>query len=260
MTTFHHPQKDKWISPRDRIEGARVRLFCLPHAGSGAVTYQSWKRELPSFVEICALRLPGREMRLSERVNSNCRILSKDIAEAVAGECDLPYAIFGHSMGALLAFELARNLRDKGVSQPKLLFLSGRIGAHVALRTSPLHELPLDLFLAELEVRYGALPRELLEDREMLDFYLPILRADIKLVETYQYQTCNPLDCPIYVTAGEDDRSVWAEGLSAWKQHTTGDFGLTMYQGGHFYLSGDSRKPFMDHLRARLSAIATGSQ
>jgi surfactin synthase thioesterase subunit len=258
MATPHHPQRDKWISPRDRIEGARIRLFCLPHAGSGAVTYQSWKKELPPFVEICALRLPGRESRLSEKALSDSGTLSKDIAEVVAGECDLPYAIFGHSMGALLAYELAMNLRDKGISPPEGLFLSGRIGAHVALRTSPLHELPLDEFLSELEVRYGALPKELLEDREMLDFYLPILRTDIKLVETYRCQMRDPLVCPIYVTAGEDDRSVWIEGLSAWKQHTTSDFDLTMFHGGHFYLSGVSRKPFMEQLSTRLSAIAIG--
>ena len=256
MTTPRHPERDKWISPRDRIEGARLRLFCLPHAGSGATAYQAWRRDLPNFVEVCALRLPGREARLSERSLSDSRILCEDIAEVVAGECDIPYAIFGHSMGALLAYELALNLRDKGVPPPEGVFLSGRIGAHVPLRTSPLHELPLKPFLSELEARYGALPKELIQDQEMLDFYLPILRNDIKLVETYKYQTRDPLACPIYVTAGEGDESVWSEGLSAWRQHTTGDFDLTMFTGGHFYLSGVSRKPFIEQLNARLSAIA----
>jgi surfactin synthase thioesterase subunit len=195
-------------------------------------------------------------MRLSESPFSDGHSLVNEIAEVLADECDLPYAIFGHSMGAVLAYELALRLRDKGLPQPECLFLSGRIAAHLALRTKPLHKLPLDQFLAELEVRYGGLPRELLEDQEMLDFYLPILRADLELIETHEYRTREPLNCPIVVTAGENDQSVWREGLLEWKRHTTGDFDMTIFEGGHFYLSGESRQPFLKQLQNRLTAIS----
>lgn len=250
-----HGHLDKWISPRDRVTGAGVRLFCLPHAGAGATAYQTWKRDFPPFVEICAVRLPGRETRLSEKSFSDSHLLVNEMAEVLAGDCNMPYAIFGHSMGAVLAYELALSLRDKGLPQPETLFLSGRIAAHLEIRNKPLHELPLDSFLAELELRYGGLPRELLADREMLDFYLPILRTDLKLIETYRYHEREPLNCPIVVSAGSDDQSVWEEGLLAWKEHTTREFDLCTFQGGHFYLSGESRQPFMERLQARLKAI-----
>lgn len=249
-----HDHLDRWISPRDRVAGARMRLFCLPHAGAGASAYQAWKRELPPFVELCAIRLPGRETRLSERSFSEANLLVNEMAEVISADCNIPYAIFGHSMGAVLAYELALSLRDIGLPQPETLFLSGRIAAHLEVRNKPLHDLPLDSFLAELELRYGGLPRELLADREMLDFYLPILRTDLKLIETYRYHEREPLNCSVMVSAGTDDRSVWEEGLLAWKDHTTGDFALNLFTGGHFYLSSEGRRPFMEYLQAKLKA------
>ena len=260
MDLVQHPLKGKWVSSRDRVKGARLRLFCLPHAGSGAAAYQSWKRELPPFVEVCAVRLPGRETRLAESPFSDSKLLVQQMTEVLAEDCGMPYAIFGHSMGALLAYEFAQSLRDKGLQQPACLFLSGRIAAHLALRTSPLHELPLDRFLAELEVRYGGLPQELLQDREMLDFYLPILRADLQLIETYQYQVRKPLDCPISVSAGTDDRSIWTEGLLEWQQHTTRKLDVHRFEGGHFYLADKGRPAFMHLLNEKLIAIGVEGQ
>lgn len=258
MLTAVHSSRDRWISSRDRVDGARMRLFCLPHAGSGATAYQSWRREMPSFVELCAVRLPGRETRISEMSFTDSEALVEQMAQVLAGDCDLPYVIFGHSMGAVLAYELAQSFRRRGLPQPACLFVSGRVAAHLKLPAKPVYELPLQSFLSELEDRYGGLPKELLQDQEMLDFYLPILRSDLELIETYQYKEAPPLSCPIVASGGLDDHSLWLEGLEAWKQHTVGSFTLQRYDGGHFYLSGESKIPLLDLMRERLIALDTG--
>lgn len=257
MTTIHYPLKERWISPRDRVSGTRIRLFCLPHAGSGATAYQSWKRELPSFVELCAIRLPGRETRLAESSFSDSVLLVREMADVLAEDCDMPYAIFGHSMGAILAYEFAQELRSRGLKQPLFLFLSGRVAAHLKLPAKPLHDLPFAQFIEALEARYGGLPQELLQDQEMLDFYLPILRSDLRLIETYRYQAKDPLDCPLVVSAGLEDQSIWSEGLQEWKQHSTGNFSFQRFAGGHFYLSGESKQALLQWLSEQLVTADT---
>jgi surfactin synthase thioesterase subunit len=106
-----------------------------------------------------------------------------------------------------------------------------------------------------LEQRYGGLPSAILRDQEMLDFYLPILRADLGLIENYRYQEKAPLSCPIFVSAGNEDTSVWADGLEDWRRHTTGDFEVGRYQGGHFYLSGESREAVVRKVFDKLTLI-----
>lgn len=255
MTAGEYGTRERWISSRDRVQGATLRLFCLPHAGAGASAYQTWKREMPPSVELCPVRLPGREMRLRESPYSNSRLLVQEMSEMLLADCDIPYAIFGHSMGAVLAYELAQALRERGAPEPVGLFLSGRVAPHLELSAKPLHGLAHDRFLAALEARYGGLPREVLEDQEMLDFYLPILRADLRLIETYRYDSKPALNCPVLVTAGTGDTSVWMDGLEAWKEHTSGPFELKTYPGGHFYLSGEARKPLLSMLHDRLTTL-----
>ncbi len=207
---------------------------------------------MPSFVELCAIRLPGRETRLNESSFSDSKLLIREMTEALADGCNMPYAIFGHSMGSVLAYEFAQELSSRGVRKPEFLFLSGRVAAHLKLSAKPLHDLPSDQFIATIEARYGGLPQELLRDQEMLDFYLPILQADLKLIETYQYQSKAPLTCPFIVSAGRNDQSVWDEGLQQWSVHTTGDFRLQRFPGDHFYLSGESRASLLHLLTEQL--------
>ena len=212
---------------------------------------------MPSFVELCAIRLPGRETRISEMSFTDSEALVEQMTEVLAGDCDIPYAIFGHSMGAVLAYELAQSFRRHGLPQPACLFVSGRVAAHLKLPAKPVHALPLQSFLLELEARYGGLPRELLTDQEMLDFYLPILRADLQLIETYQYKDTSPLSCPIVVSGGLADRSIWLEGLESWKHHTVGAFAVQRYDGDHFYLSGVSKVSLLRMVREKLIALQT---
>jgi surfactin synthase thioesterase subunit len=246
-----------WISPRSRIEGARVRLFCLPHAGAGAAIYNMWKRFLPGFVEICAVQIPGRETRLAEPSLTDCALLIAQMTSALAGYMDKPYAIFGHSMGALLALDLARSLRSAGLRQPICLFVSGRNATHMPVKHGSIHQLRDAEFLDALAERYGGLPQEILDTPELLELYLPILRADLTLLETHRYEALAPLDCPIAALSGKDDRNVSAEGLEAWSEHTTAEFEVKWFEGGHFYLAGGSRLELLAFLSDRLTRLVS---
>lgn len=257
------PVVNRWLSLA-RTPGARVRLFCLPHAGAGTAVYHTWKRLLPSWIEVAPIQIPGREGRLAEPSYTSLELLIEQMAESLVGHMDLPYAIFGHSMGSLLTIELAQRLRALGQPAPKYLFVSGRNAPHAAFKEGLLHKLPDGEFLAALAERYGAMPQEILDTPELLDIYLPILRADLVLLETHPYRAWAPLDCPIAAFCGEEDRIVTRQGLENWRSHTTGHFESHWLEGGHFYLSGASRRLLIDVISERLASIdplqTSGSQ
>lgn len=246
---------NRWIAARNHVEGTRIRLFCLPHAGSGAAIFHTWKRTLPAWVDVCPILLPGRDVRMAERLYTNSDVLIEEMAEALTGHLDKPYAIFGHSMGALLAFELAQRLRSKALRAPSYLFLSGRIAAHLPWEHKRIHHLPTEEFLVELGARYGGLSQELLRNPVMLEVYLPILRADMMLIETYRHRERPPLDCPIMAFAGTDDGNISDEALAAWSQQTTADLSVRRFAGDHFYLSGSSRALLLELLCEQLVSI-----
>ena len=241
-----------WLAP-GRNPAARVRLFCLPHAGAGTAGYHSWKRLLPGEIEVCPVQIPGRESRLAEPPYIDSGSLIEEIALAMAVHVDKPYAIFGHSMGALLALDLALRLREHGQPEPAHLFVSGRNATHIPMKHGTIHRLTDEEFLDALAIRYGGLPREIVETPELLELYLPILRADLTLLETHVYRKREPLACPISAFAGKDDRNVSQEGLSAWGEHTTGSFETQWFEGDHFYLNGASRSLLLEFIAARLT-------
>jgi len=221
-----------WLSERDIRAGAKLRLFCLPHAGSGAAAFYRWKRELAGSLDVCPVLLPGREMRLNERSLEDAAALVEELSEAVGPYLDVPFAIFGHSMGALLAYEWA--LR----SEPVCLFVSGRAAAHLPFGHRELHRLDDAAFVAELRRRYGEMQGDLLEDAELREVFLPILRADLRVVETYRHGAERLLDCPVMACAGVRDSSVTDEGLAGWGDLTRGRFAARRFEGDHFFHSG----------------------
>jgi len=250
-----HTEANPWLPIRNHAEGSRIRLFCLPHAGSGAAIFHTWKRSLPAIVEVCPILLPGREARLSDPLYTDSYALIQKIAEAVEPHLDKPYALFGHSMGALLAFEVARQLHDKGLRPPSYLFVSGRIAANLPLAHGRTHDLPTPDFLAELDRRYGGLPQQLLQDQELLDIYLPILRADMQVLETHSYGDRLPLDCPIMAFAGSNDQSVPDESLHAWSTLTRSNFSVHRITGDHFYLTTTGKARLLEILSEVLTTI-----
>jgi medium-chain acyl-[acyl-carrier-protein] hydrolase len=247
-----------WLAP-SRNPAAKVQLFFLPHAGAGTAVYHSWKRLLPADIDLCLVQIPGRESRLGEASYTDAEALIEEIALAMASRLNKPYAIFGHSMGALLALDLAFRLREHGQPDPLYLFVSGRNATHIPLsvRHGAINKLSDEEFLEALAVKYGGLPREILETPELLEVYLPILRADLILLERHRFERRPPLNCPIAAFAGRRDDNVSPEGLAAWREHTSGRFESRLFDGTHFYLHGDNRSELVDLVAARLKEAST---
>ena len=208
---------------------ADVRLFCIPHAGSGAAQFHSWAAALPSSIELYAVRLPGRENRRAEPPFRDVVGAAAALGEAIAPLLDRPFAFFGHSMGALIAYELARSV------PPDWLFVSGRRAPHVPDREFPIHQLPEGAFVDAMTRRYGVSATSLLHDPELRALFVPVLRADFEAVERYQYRAAPPLDCPITAFGGLTDPRADPEGLHAWRGYTTGEFDMRLFPGDHFF-------------------------
>ena len=229
---------DRWITwPRPNPR-ARLRLFCIAHAGGGASSFRGWADALPPQVEVCPVQLPGRENRVVEPAFDRLEPLVEALANAVDPLLELPFAVFGHSNGALIGFELARTLRARGRPGPVHLFASGRRAPDLPADRPPTHHLPDPEFLEELQ-QLGGIPTQLLEHQELLSLLLPALRADVTIHETYAYREGAPLDCPITAYGGLVDPRVSREQLQAWGRHTRAGFLLRMFPGGHFYLHDD---------------------
>ncbi len=214
-----------------------MRLFCFPYAGGGLPLFRGWADALPG-VEVWAAQLPGRGSRFKEKALTAMPPLVQALAAHFpADEDGRPYAFFGHSMGARVAFELARALRRQGQALPARLFVSACPAPQLAHDRPPLHALPKAAFLAELERRNG-IPRELLAERELLDLLLPMVRADFMVYETAVYDSEPPLPrtCPINAFGGVADPLVSREALAAWREQTAGAFQLSLFAGDHFFL------------------------
>lgn len=241
------PAAQPWLVEPDPQPGAALRLICLPYAGGGAVVYRPWRRLLPPSVALSIVQLPGRETRLREAPFTRMAALVAALAEAAAPLAAGPYALFGHSMGALVAFELARALRRAGAPAPRCLFVSGRRAPQLPDPEPPLHPLADGPFVGAMVRRYNAIPRVILEDVELLRLFLPTLRADFELIETYAYADEAPLACPIVALGGQDDVRARGADLEAWRAHTTASFRARQLPGGHFYLQ-DERAALIDEI------------
>ena len=241
-----------WVRPAPRARPA-WRLVCFPFAGSGPAPLRPWAHELPADWDLCILHLPGREARFAEPPARRLAPLVADVAAAVA--TDLPsdgarVVFFGHSLGALLAFEVARALR--GRAGPAQLFVSGRRSPALPSRHEPVHDLPEPQIVDALR-RLGGTPPEILAHAEMMQLLLPLLRVDLALDETYACDDLTPLDCPITAFTGDDDPRVTLEEAAAWSALTRGTFRLRRFAGGHFFLL-DQRAAVVAAIAAALGA------
>ena len=244
---------NRWVTTPRPNERATLRAFVFPYAGSGATAFRTWLDHIPDSVELCPVQLPGRETRLREAPLSSVFSLAEPLADAIATNLDKPFAFIGHSMGALIAFELARELRRRSAQAPLHLFVSGRVAPHVSLERRLFHNrAEPDLISGLLEM--GGTPREVLENQEMMKLLIPIIRADFQLNETYVCPHEPPLDCPISAFAGARDTEVRREQLEAWRIHTTGYFQSEMFPGGHFFLREGTQ--FLERVSRDLDRIA----
>jgi surfactin synthase thioesterase subunit len=219
---------------------ARLRLICFPSAGAGASLFVGWKRHLPAEIQLCPIQPPGRETRMRDRPHRRMEPLVREFADALQPYLDRPYAFFGHSLGSYTAFELARELRQRGQPAPAHFFAAAMRAPHVPDPKPPLFELAEPDFLAALAQRYDALPAELLATREFREVFLPPLRADVELLDTYVHAPGEPLDCPITVYGGTRDAEMTPESLAAWEGYTRGRFDLRSFEGDHFFVRSEA--------------------
>ena len=213
----------------------KLRLFCLPFGGAGASIYRNWHHSLPKSVEVCPIQLPGREERHSEKPFTHTAPLVTELGQVLEPYLDRPFALFGHSMGALISFELTRHLRRQNQPMPVQLFLSGRPAPQVPALCPPTFQLP-DLELIEELRRMQGTPEAVIQNPEMMELLLPLLRADFELCQTYHCQDEPPLDCPFFVFGGFDDADVPKENLIVWRTQTTYPMRLQMFSGDHFFV------------------------
>ncbi|MEV0811303.1 thioesterase domain-containing protein, partial [Micromonospora sp. NPDC050200] len=237
-----------FVSPGSRPQ-APVQLFCLPYAGAGASAFRRWQEGIGPDVEVLPVQLPGRENRISE----DPRFTVPEVAAAIAGRADRPYAIYGHSMGGRVGFEVVRELRRTGRPLPLRLYVGGARAPHV---TAPslfdgLSQVDDDELLRRLGAG-GGLPAELLEHPELVQLLLPLLRADFGRVDSYRYLPGDPLPVPVVAFSGRHDRAVSQEQSAAWGAHTAAGFTLHEIDGGHFFLT-DRLPELLAALRADLS-------
>lgn len=221
----------------------RVRLFCFPYAGGGASVFRAWQGHAPPEIQLCPVHLPGRGNRFTEPPRTRVEALVEQLAGEMTPYLDVPFAFFGHSMGALVGFELARHLRDLGQPLPEHLLVSGRRAPQYPRDKRPLHDLPEAEFQEELRGLNGT-PDEILQHPELMELFAPILRADFELCETYDFREGEPLDCPVSAFGGLEDPDVSRDHLGGWRDHTRGPFRLRMFPGGHFFLHG-ARQPLV---------------
>ena len=227
---------DSWIAFRKPNSQARLRLFCFPYAGSGASIFRTWPDALPADVEVCPVQFPGRGTRLMETPFTQLTPLVQALTQALAPLLDKPFAFFGHSLGALVSFELARQLRRQSGVQPVHMFVSADCAPQIPQRNSPIHALPEEEFLVELR-RLNGIPGKVLEELDLMQIMLPVLRADFAVYETYAYSAEAPLNCPFSIFGGLEDRRVSRGELEAWRDQTSVSFSLRMFPGDHFFLN-----------------------
>jgi surfactin synthase thioesterase subunit len=217
---------------------AQRRLICLPYAGGTAATFRTWPQSLPSDVEVLTARLPGREPPFRDPPLESVAAIVDSLLPAVAEVADLPFAIFGHSMGAAVAFELAVALEAGiGSPQPSLLFVSSRRPPDEPNPLQPIHHLPDDEFVTAVRERYNAVPDVVMSEPELLALLLPVLRADIRVFETYRPLTNRAVRCPVHVYGGSDDRLPRPDQLAGWQRVSERPVRVRVFPGDHFYLT-----------------------
>lgn len=218
----------------------RPAVLCFPYGGGGASLYRGWSAFTPSSIAICPVQLPGREDRFVEPLFERMTDLVTAAADAIEPMLRAPYAFFGHSLGGLIAYELTHELMRRGAPLPMHLFVSATSAPQLASTIPPIHHLPKEDFLREVQ-RYRGIAAEVLEHPELLELLLPRLRADLTVGGTYQYVERPPLNIPITAFSGTDDEIVPPATVDGWREQTGTTFRHESFPGGHFYIAEKAR-------------------
>jgi len=224
-----------WFAPHEKADSADLRLICFPFAGSGSAVYRQWQQAFSENVAVIPVQLPGRERRMREPAFQSMEALVEDLLGAEDMFFDAPYAIFGHSMGGQIGYELARRLTAEG-RPPEHLFVSARRPPNLPVPHPPLFDLPKPKLLAALTELYGPFPKVFRDRPAMLDAFIPTMRADLELIDTWTPRTSPMLPCPLTALAGTDDHIIPPSAVQDWAKVTAGPFQAIEIPGDHFFL------------------------
>jgi medium-chain acyl-[acyl-carrier-protein] hydrolase len=214
---------------------AALRLLCFPHAGGGPTAFFSWIALLAPEIECVPVQYPGRGQRFREEPLTSISDLVGEIVARIAETADKPFALYGHSLGGLVAFELARSLRRLGLPAPEHLFVGASRPPHMGPLLPTIHTLPEDEFVEVLQARYGGIPTAIYEDREVLNLFMAPLRADFTAYELYRLLPEAPIGVPITAFAATEDHAATPSIMQEWARHTAVEFDLRILPGSHFF-------------------------
>ena len=224
-----------WFQHYSAKKNSEIRLFCFPYAGGRAEIFQSWQQAIDPAVEVIAVNYPGRGKRIGATPITDCKTLVTNLLPEFMAYTDKPFAFFGHSMGALVSFELASQLQVKGISGLKHLFLSARRAVHLPFNNTNFHTLPDDEFVNMLQ-KLGGTPQEVFDHPELMALLIPILRGDFMLSETYCYQAGTRLKTNTSILYSNEDQYVQKEQVTGWQDVIEGQLDFTEFPGGHFFM------------------------
>lgn len=227
---------DDWIVRFHQNQKPRLRLFCFANAGGATAQFRTWHQALPEGIEVCPVQLPGQGSRFREEPYTRLQPLAEKLADVLGPYLDVQVAFWGYSMGALVSFALAHELKRCGSRGPEHLFIAARSAPHVPPLVSPIHHLAEPLFISEVQRRYNGIPEAILQERELLTLLLPVLRANFEMIETYTFPGDILLDMPVVAFGGLQDPTVNSQQIAAWGGLTSAAFRYFMFPGDHFFL------------------------
>jgi medium-chain acyl-[acyl-carrier-protein] hydrolase len=216
-------------------EAATARLFCFPYAGATAAAYRPWNAMMPPNIELVVVELPGR-LHLRDKPPEDMKAIVDTIYPQILPFLDKPFAIFGHSFGSIVSYEVTKRLQTENKKLPTKLFVSARRAPHLPSRFRQASGLPDQEFIDEMQNMYQAIPEAVLKEKELLKMLLPILKVDIRINETYIGKLDPLLNVPLQVYYGTKDNTITPDEMEQWKAVTQKDFQIKSFEGGHFYI------------------------
>lgn len=227
--------ENQWFVIPKPVHAPRIRLICLPYAGGGVRTYQSWAAQLPDGVELVAVQPPGRGGFMGTPAYNDMTKLVNALFNAMSPMLDRPFILFGHSLGSRVAFEFLCQLQLRNQRLPELFIASGSNSPDTARTKLPTSLMSDEQFIAELQ-RINGTPAEVLANRELMSILLPLLRADFHLADTYRFTGSVKFPLEVHVLGGQDDEDVPLENLSNWGRFFKKNVHVHPVSGGHFFI------------------------